>query len=121
MTGVLFDSAILVDALVGLDDARTEIVKHSDRWITRLGWTEVLAGAKGDEQQVEEYLDHFKVIEIGEDIARRSASLRRQRPQMALGDAIGLAAAQVTGRIYITRNTAAFSGAMPGVRIPYTL
>lgn len=121
MTGVLFDSAILVDALVGLDNARTEIVKHSDRWLTRLGWTEVLAGAKGDAERVEAYLGHFKVVEIGEDIARRGASLRQLSPQMALGDALGLAAAQVTGRIYITRNTAAFPKAMPGVRIPYTL
>ena len=121
MSGVLFDSAILVDALVGLDDARTEIVKHPDRWITRLGWTEILAGAKGDEDEVDGYLDQFKVVELGEDIARRGASLRRQRPQMALADAIGLAAAQVTGRIYITRNTIAFPSAMPGVRIPYRL
>lgn len=121
MSGVLFDSAILVDALVGLDDARTEIVKHPERWITRLGWTEILAGAKSDAEEVESFLDHFKVVEIGEDIARRAASLRRQSPKMALADAFGLAAAQVTGRIYVTRNTAAFPKAMPGVRIPYSL
>ena len=121
MSGVLFDSAILVDALVGLEDARTEILKHSDRWITRQGWAEIMSGARGDEEQVEAFLDHFKVIEIGEDIARRGASIRRQKPQIALADAIGLAAAQVTGRVYITRNTAAFPTAVPGVRIPYRL
>ncbi|GGA01330.1 MAG: twitching motility protein PilT [Sphingomonadales bacterium CG12_big_fil_rev_8_21_14_0_65_65_10] len=121
MTGVLFDSAILVDALVGLPDARTELIKHPERWITRLGWTEILAGAKDDSERVEAFIDNFKVVELGEDVARRGASLLQQNPQMALGDAIGLAAAQVTGRIYITRNTLAFPRAMPGVRIPYTL
>ncbi|MHA6316899.1 PIN domain-containing protein [Altererythrobacter sp. CAU 1778] len=121
MTGVVFDSAILIDALVGLSSARTEIVRSPDRWITRLGWAEVLAGAKGDGERIEDYLAHFKVIELTEEIARRGASMREQRPAMALGDAIGLAAAQVSGRIYVTRNTKSVPADMPGVRIPYTL
>lgn len=121
MAGVVFDSAILVDALVGLSSARTEIVRNPDRWITRLGWTEVLAGAKGDGERIEDYLGHFKIIELSEEIARRGAGLREQRPVLALGDAITLAAAQVTGRILITRNINAFPAEMPGVRIPYTI
>ncbi len=121
MTGALFDSAILVDALVGLSAARTALLTTSERWITRLGWAEVMAGARGDAERVEEFLDHFKVVELNEEIARRGATLRAQRPEMALDSALTLAAAQVTGRILVTRNTSDFPANMPGVRVPYTL
>ena len=121
MGGVVFDSAILVDALVGLSSARTEIVRSPDRWITRIGWAEVLAGSRGDAGRIEDYLGHFKIIELNEEIARRAAGLVEQRPVVALADAVGLAAAQVTGRIFITRNTNSFPGSMPGIRIPYSL
>lgn len=121
MSEALFDSAILVDALVGLSAARTEIVRNPERWITRLGWAEVLSGARGDAGRVEEFLDHFKVIEIDEQIARRGAALREQNSRMALGSALSLAAAQMTGRILVTRNINDFPANMPGIRIPYTL
>lgn len=121
MTPALFDSSILVDALVGLSTARTEIVRTPELWITRLGWTEIMAGAKGNAERVSEFLDHFKVVELTEDIARRGASLREQRANLALPDAITLATAQITGRILVTRNTNAFPAEMPGIRIPYTI
>jgi predicted nucleic acid-binding protein len=120
-SGVVFDSAILVDALVGLSSARTEIVRTPDRWITRFGWSKVLAGARGDAERIEDYLGHFKVIELNEEIGRRAAALVEQRPVVALADAISLAAAQVTGRIFVTRNTQSFPASTPGIRIPYTL
>lgn len=121
MTGVLFDSPILVDALVGLSSARTAIVTSPERYITRLAWSEVMAGARGDEERVEEFLDHFKVVELSEEIARRGSVLRRQRPAMALADALTLATAQLTGRILVTRNTRDFPAELPGIRVPYTL
>ena len=121
MIAALFDSVILVDALVGLSSARTEIVRAPDRWITRQGWAEVLAGARGDGERVGEFLDHFRIIELDAQIARRGAALCEQWPHMALGSAMLLAAAQVTGRILITRNTKDFPAAMPGIRIPYSL
>ncbi len=121
MSSALFDSVILVDALVGLSAARTAIVTVPERWITRLAWAEIMAGSGGDGERVEEFLDNFKVLEIGEEISRRGAALRVQRPTMALGDALTLAAAQVTGRILVTRNVRDFPANMPGVRVPYTL
>ena len=121
MSGALFDAPILVDALVGLSSARTAIITVPERYVTRLGWAEIMAGARGDEERVEEFLDHFKVIELSEDIARRAAVLRRQRPAMALGDGLTLAAAQLTGRILVTRNIKDFPANMPGIRVPYTL
>lgn len=121
MSGALFDAPILVDALVGLSSARTAIVTVPERYVTRLAWTEVMAGARGNEDRVEEFLDHFKVIELTEDIARRAAVLRRQRSAMAIGDALTLASAQLTGRILVTRNIKDFPAEMPGIRVPYTL
>ena len=121
MAAALFDTAILIDALVGHAAARTAIVSTPERSITRMGWAEIMAGARGDGDRVEEFLRHFKVVELNEDIARRGATLRAQRPAIALGDALTLAAAQVTGRILVTRNTQDFPAAMPGIRVPYTL
>ena len=121
MSAALFDTAILIDALLGLAPARTAIVSTPERAITRLAWAEVMAGARGDADRVDEFLRHFKVVELSEDIARRGAALRAQRPDLALGDALTLAAAQLTGRILVTRNTRDFPAAMPGIRVPYTL
>jgi len=121
MAAALFDTAILVDALVGLAPARTAIVSTPERSITRLAWAEVMAGVRDDADRVEDFLRHFKIVELNEDIARRGATLRAQRPAMALGDALTLAAAQVTGRILVTRNTQDFPAEMPGIRVPYTL
>jgi predicted nucleic acid-binding protein len=120
-SAALFDTAILIDALVGHSAARTAIVSTPERSITRMAWAEVLAAARGDADRLEEFLRHFKVIELSEDIARRGATLRAQRPAMALGDALSLAAAQVTGRILVTRNVQDFPAEMPGIRVPYTL
>lgn len=121
MSGVLFDSPILVDALVGLAPARTAIVSSPERAITRLAWAEVLAGARGDGERIEAFLQQFRLVELSEDIARRGAALRAQQPAMALADALTLAAAQTTGRILITRNTKDFPAELPGIRVPYTL
>ena len=121
MSAALFDSVILVDAMVGLAAARTAIVSMPDRWITRLGWSEIMAGARGDAQRVEEFLDHFKIVELNEEIARRGAELRALRPAMALSDALTLAAAQITGRILVTRNIKDFPAEMPGIRVAYSL
>lgn len=120
-SAALFDTAILIDALIGHGVARTAIVATPERSITRMAWAEVLAAARGDAERVEEFLRHFKVVELSEEIARRGAILRAQRPAMALGDALTLAAAQVTGRILVTRNTQDFPAEMPGIRVPYTL
>ena len=121
MSAALFDTVILVDALIGLAAARTAIVAMPDRWITRMTWAEVMAGARADVVRVEAFLDNFKVVELNEEIARRGAVLCSQRPALALGDALTLATAQVTGRILVTRNIKDFPAEMPGVRVPYTL
>ena len=66
MTGVIIDSPILIDALIGLGSARTAIVTAPERYITRLAWAELMGSAKGDEGRVEEFLDNFRIVELTE-------------------------------------------------------
>lgn len=67
------------------------------------------------------FLSRFGLDEIDDEISRRAAALRRERPRLKSPDAIILATAQIRGRVLITRNTKDFPAAMPGIRIPYTL
>ena len=126
MSGFAFDANIVIDALAGYPPAREEIeraVAISARpWISRMAWIEVLS--KGSEAMVRDALDflgRFGLDEVDDEIARRAAALRRERPRLKSPDAIILASAQIRGRVLITRNIKDFPAAMPGIRVPYIL
>lgn len=126
MSGFAFDANIVIDALAGYPPARVEIQRAAAGgvrpWISRMAWIEVLS--KGDEMIVREataFLSRFGLDEIDEEISRRAAALRRERPRLKSPDAIILATAQIRGRVLITRNTKDFPAAMPGIRVPYIL
>ena len=126
MSGFAFDANIVIDALAGFPAARIEIERaiglDSRPWISRMAWIEVLS--KGNEAMVQDalvFLSHFGLDEIDDEISRRAAALRRERPRLKSPDAIILATAQIRGRVLITRNTKDFPAAMPGIRVPYTL
>lgn len=126
MSGFAFDANIVIDALAGYPPARTEIERAvgltSRPWISRMAWIEVLS--KGNEAMVKDamaFLSRFGLDEIDDEISRRAAALRRERPRLKSPDAIILATAQIRGRVLITRNTKDFPAAMPGVRVPYIL
>lgn len=126
MSGYSLDANILIDALLSHEPARrelTRIVESGARmWISRMAWIEVLS--KGDEVVVRDalaFLDRFGLDEIDDEIALRAAALRRERPRLKSPDAIILAAAQIRGRVLVTRNTKDFPANMPGIRVPYTL
>ena len=121
MSGVQFDTNILIDALRGRPEAAAELERGDRHWISRMTWIEVLAGA--DEEtlaETEAFLDHFAVIEIDADIGRRAAMIRRQQ-RLKLPDAIIWASAQAGGHLLVTRNSKDFPEGTPGVRIPYQL
>lgn len=126
MSGYAFDANILIDALAGFPPARAEIrraVQLGARpWISRMAWIEVLS--KGDDKVVRvttSFLSRFGLDEIDEEISRRAAALRRERPRLKSPDAIILATAQIRGRVLVTRNTKDFPAEMPGIRVPYLL
>lgn len=126
MSGFAFDANIVIDALAGYLPARNEIERAvgltSRPWISRMAWIEVLS--KGNEAMVKDamvFLSRFGLDEIDDEISRRAAALRRERPRLKSPDAIILATAQIRGRVLITRNTKDFPAEMPGIRVPYTL
>jgi predicted nucleic acid-binding protein len=126
MSGFTFDANIVIDALAGYPPARVEIKRAVELgtrpWISRMAWIEVLSN--GDETLVREavaFLSRFGLDEIDDEISRRAAALRRERPRLKSPDAIILATAQTRGRVLITRNTKDFPAEMPGIRVPYTL
>lgn len=121
MSGVQFDTNILIDALRGRPEAAAELRRAPARLISRISWMEVMAGAgEAGAAETEAFLDLFTVIEIDEDIARRAALIRGQG-RMKLPDAIIWASAQAGGHVLVTRNSKDFPEGTPGVRIPYRL
>ncbi|MDK2761058.1 MAG: PIN domain-containing protein [Sphingopyxis sp.] len=122
MIDAQFDSDILIDALNGIDAARSEIRRAGRKSISRVSWTEVMSAADPRSiRLVEAFLGCFQVEEIGDAVARRAAALRAERKGLTLADAFVLATAQIGGRILVTRNIKVFPASMPGIRIPYTL
>lgn len=126
MSGFAFDASIVIDALAGYPPARAEIQRAveagSRAWISRMVWIEILS--KGEAIVVKgaiEFLSHFGLDEIDEEISFRAAALRRERPRLKSSDAIILATAQTRGRVLVTRNTKDFPAEMPGIRVPYIL
>jgi predicted nucleic acid-binding protein len=126
VSGFAFDANIVIDALAGFAPARAEIRRAVDfnvrPWISRMAWIEVLS--KGDERMVQgalAFLSRFGLDEIDDEVSRRAAALRRERPRLKSPDAIILATAQIRGRVLITRNTKDFPAEMPGIRVPYIL
>jgi predicted nucleic acid-binding protein len=116
-----FDTNIVVDWLRRRPQARAEIARYPRHSISRIVWTEVVAGERlEDRSPVIELLSHFEVVEIDQRIASAAADIRF-RTRMKLLDALILATAQVNGSILITRNTQDFPANMPGIRIPYII
>ena len=121
MADPLFDTNIVIDWLRRRPQALAELSRYRRPRISRITWTEVLAGEPLEtREQVEELIRPFELIEVDGRIAAAAADIRF-RTRMKLLDALILATAQTSGTILITRNTKDFPAAMPGVRIPYKL
>lgn len=126
MSGFTFDSNIIIDALLGAPQARSEIRRATEGgsrpWVSRMVWIEVLSKGAGEQlRRATILLSGFGMDEVDAEIAERAASLRRERPRLKSPDAIILATAMTRGRVLVTRNTKDFPANMPGIRVPYTL
>jgi hypothetical protein len=116
-----FDTSIVIDWLTRRPEAKAELSRYRRHRISRIVWTEVLAGGALDSRDtVRELISPFEVVELDARIAAAAADIRH-RTRMRLLDAYVLATAQVHGAILITRNTKDFPANMPGIRVPYTL
>ena len=126
MSGYSFDANIVIDALLGRQEALGELRRATaggnQAWISRMVWIEVMSKGSGAMlNEAQGFLAGFGIDELDGEIAGRAAALRRERPRLRSPDAIILATAQVRGRILVTRNTRDFPAALPGIRVPYTL
>lgn len=121
MSDPFFDTNIIIDWLVDRAPAIRELSRYSRQRISRIVWTEILAGEPLETRPtVRELIQPFEVVEVDSRIATAAADIRF-RTRMKLLDALILATAQVNGAILITRNTRDFPAEMPGIRVPYTL
>lgn len=121
MSAPFFDTNIVIDWLKRKPQAMAELGRYRGHRISRIVWTEVLAGESLDERDtVRQALANFDIVELDARIATSAADIR-YRSRMKLLDAYILATAQVNGSILITRNTKDFPAEMPGIRVPYIL
>lgn len=121
MIEAFFDTSIVIDALHNEPRAGVELRRTSRPWISRISWIEIMAGAPEKARtDTENFLRLFAVSELDEEISRRAAMMRQERPELSSPNAIIWASAQVSGRILVTRNIKDFPAEMPGIRIPYS-
>lgn len=121
MSEPFFDTNIVIDWLQRRGQAAEELSRYRHHRISRVAWSEVLAGEPiASRDRARRLIERFEVIELDERIAAVAADIRH-RTRMKLLDAFILATAQTNGAILVTRNSRDFPASMPGVRIPYTL
>lgn len=116
----VFDTNILIDYLLGRDEAQQEFDRYSRRGISIVTWMELQIGARTDAEAdvIDLFLREFRVIEITRQVARRAAEIRR-RTRVRLPDAIIWATAQMESAQLVTRNTKDFPAGDPEIRVPY--
>lgn len=121
MSDPFFDTNILIDWMFERQPAIAELSRYRRHRISRIVWTEILAGEPlHGRARVQQLISPFDIVELDGRIASAAADIRH-RLRMKLIDALILATAQVNGAILITRNTKDFPANLPGVRVPYTL
>jgi predicted nucleic acid-binding protein len=115
-----FDTNIVIDWLNDSQAATNELARYPRHRISRIVWTEVLAGEPLERRdQILQIIAPFEVVELDARIALAAADIRH-RMRIKLLDAYIFATAQVNGAILVTRNIKAFPSRMPGIRVPYT-
>ncbi len=116
------DSDVLIDYFDGIPASAEELTRYDSLLISRISWMEVLVGARTPEQRElrENFLRHFRIIELDATVARRAISLRQEH-RLRLPDAIVWGSALVHRALLVTRNTKHFPRDHPGVRMPYAL
>ena len=119
MSDPFFDSNIVIDWLNDSQAATNELARYSRHRISRIVWTEVLAGEPVESRdRIQQIIAPFEVVELDARIASAAADIR-YRMRIKLLDAYIFATAQVNGAILVTRNIKDFSAQTPGVRVPY--
>lgn len=116
------DSDVLIDYFDGVPASAKELARYDALLLSRISWMEVLVGARtlADREVRENFLRHFKIIELDAAVARRAIALRQEH-RLRLPDAIVWASALTRRALLVTRNTKHFPWDHPGVRVPYAV
>jgi predicted nucleic acid-binding protein len=119
MVSALFDTNILIDYLNGIEQAKIELDRYSDKAISLITWMEVMVGATPETEEIlRSFLRGFVNLPIDEQVGGLAVILRKQH-KIKLPDAIVWATALADKRLLVTRNTKDFSPGEPGIRVPY--
>ena len=118
----IIDSDVLVDYLQGLEKAKRELDRYSQREMSIICWMEVMTGADTPEEEKDsrEFLSTFTIHHLSVEIASEAVEIRKKF-RIRLPDAIVWATARTNGCLLVTRNSKDFSIREPGVRIPYSV
>lgn len=117
----VIDTNILVDYLLGVPFAATELALYANPAISIITWIEVLAGTTPlTEKGARVFLQSFELLEIDAKVAEQTAILRKTK-RIKLPDAVIWATAQVHQCLLVSRNTRDFDPKDPGVRVPYII
>lgn len=117
----VLDTNILIDYLVGLEQARNVIKIYENAMISRITWMEVLVGGEIDEQEaLKQFLSNFKVIELESRICELAVSIRKEF-RVKLPDAVIWATAKFNNALLITRNIKDFPSQLADIKIPYRM
>ena len=118
----IIDSDVLIDYLQGLEKAKRELDRYSNREISIISWMEVMTGADTPEEEKDsrEFLSTFTIHQLSVEIASEAVEIRKKF-RIRLPDAIVWATARTNSCLLVTRNARDFSTKEPGVRIPYSV
>lgn len=120
MVPALFNTNILIDYLRGVPAAEIGFAEWDDKGISLITWIEIMIGVSDlpDEiSAINKFLANFTLLQIDSCVAAEAVRVRKAR-KMKLPDAIILATANVSERIFVTRNIKDFPPSS-AVRIPY--
>jgi len=118
----LLDTNILIDYLLGIDQARKEIKRYSHPKISVITWMEILVGVKAEAEEkiVRSFLEQFELIQFSTSIAELAVAIRRTE-KLRIPDAVIWASAKNQECILVTRNSKDFPLDSPEIRIPYKI
>lgn len=134
MAIALIDTNILIDAVKGIPETRTELLHYTDIAISNITYIEFVVGLRTQlhlnritpAQYAAELalVSNLQIIHIDQRITDaaidiRSLSILGSGRSVKLPDALILATANVSNRYMVTRDPGGFTG--PNVRIPYQL
>lgn len=119
MIPAVFDTNILIDYLNGIAPARQQLDAFTRKLISGITYIEVLVGAGGDAEIIQQFLETFEIIWIDQIVADQ-AIIVKNKHALKLPDAIILATAMVNNALLLTRDAKLVIDDN-FVRVPYLL